>query len=156
MPCYCLMMWEGRGRMDWANSGQPCLHVRTFTKPQLKGGVRMPHCNALYSYPCCVHFDWRWPPGHLHTIPFFNWQNSQQLNFRDIFAILISSHHVIGKSSKSIDLDRGVTLRFRLSRRRSKAMKSPLPLVVTCSYWCAFQMRLRGAFFTITVRPKDI
>ena len=28
--CYCLMMREGWGRMDWANLGQPCLLLPTF------------------------------------------------------------------------------------------------------------------------------
>ena len=37
------MMWEGGGRMDWANLGLPCLLVRPHTNIQFKEGLRIPY-----------------------------------------------------------------------------------------------------------------
>ena len=42
-PCYWLMMWKGRGRMDWANLGRPRLLLPTFTNRRFKEGVPIPY-----------------------------------------------------------------------------------------------------------------
>ena len=84
------MMWEGRGRMDWANLGRPYLLVPRFTNRQFKEGVRMPYSFRIlkkmslsdrkYTWSlamanCPIWSKFRpwswWPSGHRRQ----NWMN---------------------------------------------------------------------------------
>ena len=57
--CYCLMVWEEMGRMDWATLGRPCLRVTFFTNRRFIEGMGMAYLmkigmHSLISPPWCL------------------------------------------------------------------------------------------------------